>query len=102
VVGRVDKQIDAKGAEVFMLGSCSRATILNAKKITKIDSCFTTAVEITEVIRGRLGIPTPLYAPSQTMPLVGAMLMASIKKTINLRYLQDIAHFIKRGLLKRI
>jgi uncharacterized protein (DUF362 family) len=102
VVGRVDEEIDAKGAQVFMLGSCSRAKIVNAKKITKIDSCFTTAVEMTEVIRGRLGIPTPLYSPSQIVPLVGAMLMASIKKLINLRYFQDIGHFIKRGLLKRI
>jgi uncharacterized protein (DUF362 family) len=102
VVGRVDDRIDAKGEEVFMLGSCSRADIVNAKKIIKIDSCTTTAVEMTEVIRGRLGIPTPLYAPSQIIPLVGAMLMASLKKIINLRYLQDMGHFIKRGLLKRI
>ncbi len=102
VVGRVDEKIDAKGHEVFMLGSCSRAEIVNAKKITKIDSCFTTAVEMTEVIRGRLGLPTPLYDPSQIVPLSGAMLAASVKKIINMRYLQDIAHFIKRGLLKRI
>lgn len=102
VVGRVDEEIDAKGAQVFMLGSCSRAKIVNAKKIIKIDSCFTTAVEMTEVIRGRLGIPTPLYAPSQIGPLVGAMLIASVKKLVSLRYFQDIGHFIKRGLLKRI
>ena len=102
VVGRVDEPIDARGAQVFMLGSCSRAKIVNAKKITKIDSCTTTAVEMTEVIRGRLGIPTPLYAPTQIVPLVGAMLMASTKKMVNLRYLQDIVHFVKRGLLKRI
>jgi hypothetical protein len=102
LVGRVDEEIDAKGQAVFMLGSCSRAPIVNAKKIIKIDSCTTTAVEMTEVIRGRLGIPSPLYAPSQILPLTAAMVTASVKKGINLRYLQDIVHFIKRGLLKRI
>ena len=102
LVGKVDEEIDAKGQVVFMLGSCSHAAVVNAKKIIKIDSCTTTAVEITQVIRGRLGIPTPLFAPSQILPLMGAMLTASVKKAINLRYLQDIGHFIKRGLLKRI
>jgi len=102
LVGRVDEVIDAKGNMVFMLGSCSRANVVNAKKIIRIDSCTTTAVEMTEVIRGRLGIPTPLYAPSQIVPLTAAMLTASFKKAINLRYLQDIVHFVKRGLLKRI
>lgn len=102
IVGRVDEKIDAKGQDVYMLGSCSRANIVNAGKITKIDSCTTTAVEMTEIIRGRLGIPTPLFDPSQIVPLAGAMTMASMKKIINLRYLQDIVHFIKRGLLKRI
>lgn len=102
VIGRVEEEIDARGQDVFMLGSCSHASIVHARKIIKIDSCTTTAVEMTEVIRGRLGIPTPLYAPSQILPLVGALLTASFKKMINLRYLQDIGHFIKRGLLKRI
>jgi len=102
IIGRVEGEIDARGQDVFMLGSCSRASIVNARKITKIDSCTTTAVEMTEVIRGRLGIPTPLYAPSQILPLIGALITASFKKMINLRYLQDIGHFIKRGLVKRI
>lgn len=102
VIGRVEEEIDARGQEVFLIGSCSRADVINAKKITKISSCTTTAVELTEVIRGRLGIPTPLYAPSQIIPLTGSMMAASFKKIINLRYAQDIGHFIKRGLLKRI
>jgi uncharacterized protein (DUF362 family) len=102
VIGRVDEKIDARGQDVFMLGSCSRAEIVNARKIIKIDSCTATAVEMTEIIRGRLGIPTPLYDLSQILPLVGALMKASFKKMINLRYIQDIGHFMKRGLLKRI
>ncbi|MCU0848280.1 MAG: DUF362 domain-containing protein [Spirochaetes bacterium] len=102
VVGKYDKEIDAKGSEVFLIGSCSEAKIKNAKKITRIDSCYATAVELTQVIRGRLGIPTPLYSPSQVLPLVGNMMIASFMKIINGRYLQDISHFLKKGLIKRI
>ena len=102
VVGRYDKEIDAKGNEVFLIGSCSNARVINAKKITKIDNCYTTAVDLTQAIRGRLGIPTPLYSPSQVLPLMGNMLIASLMKLINGRYFQDIGHFLKKGLLKRI
>ena len=102
VIGVIDEEIDARGGDVFFLGSCARARTVNARKVVRIDSCTTTAVEMTEIIRGRLGIPTPLYAPSQIIPLAGAMLAASWKKLINLRYGQDMLHFLKRGLLKKI
>jgi hypothetical protein len=102
VIGVIDGEIDAGGNDVFLLGSCARACVVNARKVVKIDSCTTTAVEMTEIIRGRLGIPTPLFAPSQILPLAGAMLAASWKKLINLRYGQDALHFLKRGLLKKI
>ncbi len=102
VVGKYKKEIDAKGQEVFLIGSCSEAKIKNSKKITKIDSCYTTAVELTQTIRGRLGIPTPLYSPSQVLPLAGNMLIASFMKIINGRYLQDVIHFLKKGIMKRL
>ena len=102
VIGRAEGRIDAKGQDVFMLGSCARADLVNARTVTRIDSCTCTAVEMTEIIRGRLGIPTPLFAPSQILPLVGALMNASFMKLINLRYAQDIWHFMKKGLVKRI
>jgi hypothetical protein len=102
VIGRMDEQIDAKGHEAFLIGSCSDAPIINAKKITKIDNCFTTAVDMAQVIRGRLGIPAPIQAPAEILPLIGNALIASSKKIISLRYFQDIGHFLKRGLQKRI
>jgi uncharacterized protein (DUF362 family) len=102
VVGKYDKEIDAKGNEVFLIGSCTEAKIKNAKKIIRINSCYTTAVELTLIIRGRLGIPSPLFFPSQVLPLVGNMMIASFMKIINGRYLQDISHFMKKGLNKRI
>jgi hypothetical protein len=102
VIGQVDEPIDANGHEAFLIGSCAKAPIINAKKITRIDNCFTTAVDMAQTIRGRLGMPTPIQAPAEILPLIYNALIASVMKMINLRYLQDIGHFIKRGLQKRI
>lgn len=102
VIGKVEETIDAAGQEVFMLGSCADASVVNAKKITKIDNCFTTAVEMTMTIRGRMGIPTPLYDMSQVLPLLYNAFLASGRKLASGRYFQDIAHFISRGLIKKI
>ena len=41
VIGWQTETVDAKGAEVFMFGSCARANIVNAKKIIHIDKCHT-------------------------------------------------------------
>ena len=102
VIGNVEKPIDAAGNEVFLLGSCARANITNAKKIVKIDNCFTTAVEMTQTIRGRMGIPTPLYDPGQVFPLIGHAFLASVRKLFSGRYFQDIGNFLTRGLMKKI
>jgi len=102
VIGNVDEPIDAKGHEAFLLGSCAAADIVNAKKITKIDNCFTTAVDMAQVIRGRLGLPAPIMDPAQVIPLVATMLVSSLVKTYKMRYFQDILHFLKKGLQKRI
>jgi len=102
VIGKVDDTIDAAGEEVFLLGSCADAKVVNARRITKIDNCFTTAVEMTMTVRGRMGIPTPLYDPSQLLPLLYNALLASGRKLASGRYFQDIAHFIGHSLLKKI
>jgi len=102
IIGKVDEKIDAMGEEVFLIGSCSHADVKNAKSVTKIDNCFTTAVDMAQVIRGRLGIRAPILDPDQVFPLIYHALIASFNKIIRLRYLQDIWHFIKRGLQKRI
>ncbi len=102
VIGNVEEPIDAAGNEVFLLGSCARADVTNAKKIVKIDNCFTTAVEMTQVIRGRMGIPTPLYDAGQVLPLIGNAFLASMRKLVSGRYFQDMAHFLTRGLMKKI
>ena len=102
VVGDVEEPIDAKGQEVFLIGSCSKADIVNAQKVTKIDNCFTTAVDLAQTIRGRLGIPAPIMDKEEVLPLIKNFLIASGIKVLSLRYLQDIGFFLKRGLQKRI
>lgn len=102
VIGRVDDPIDARGEEAFLIGACARADIRNAKKITRIDNCFTTAVEMAQVIRGRLGMPAPILDPTQVLPLTLNMGVAAFWKFVNLRYFQDVGHFLLRGLQKRI
>jgi len=102
VIGKLDETIDAEGAEVFLIGSCANAKILNAKNIVKIDNCFTTAVDIVLNIRGKLGMPSPALDPKEFGPLVLNTLIASSIKLFKGRYLQDIGSFLKRGLQKRI
>ncbi|MFZ5570426.1 MAG: DUF362 domain-containing protein [Thermodesulfobacteriota bacterium] len=102
IIGKIDETIDARGQEVFLIGACSRAEVVNARNITRIDNCFTTAVDMAMTIRGRLGIPAPILDPEQVGPLIRAMLTASVMKIIKLRYLQDMWQFALRGLQKRI
>ncbi len=102
VIGQVDEPIDANGQEAFLIGSCARASIRHAKKITRIDNCFTTAVDLAQTIRGRLGMPAPVFTPSEVMPLIYNALIAALNKIIRGRYVQDMGHFLKRGLQKRI
>lgn len=102
VIGQIDEPIDADGQEVFLIGSCAKASIRHAKKITRIDNCFTTAVDLAQIIRGRLGMPAPVFAPSEVMPLLYNAIIAALNKIIRWRYFQDMGHFLKRGLQKRI
>ena len=76
--------------------SCAAADIVNARKITRIDNCFTTAVDMAQTIRGRLGMPAPILSPSELLPLIYNALIASLRKTISRRYLEDVGHFMKR------
>jgi hypothetical protein len=102
VIGKINETIDAAGHEAFLIGSCAAADIVNARKITRIDNCFTTAVDMAQTIRGRLGMPAPILSPSELLPLIYNALIASLRKTISCRYLEDVGHFMKRGLQKRI
>jgi uncharacterized protein (DUF362 family) len=102
VIGKVGEKIDANGQDVFLVGSCAQANITNAAKVIRIDKCFTTAVDMTFKLGGRLGMRSPIADPKRLMEHFWAMAAASLNKTVNGRYLQDVGYFITKRLDKRI
>ncbi len=102
VVGRVQERIDAAGSEVFLIGSCSAAEVVNARKIHRIDKCFTTTSDLNLVIGKRLGMPTPFLKASYLVPFVYNVLAAAAMKLVNLRYFQDLGHFLAHGLVRKV
>ncbi len=102
VIGKVQDEIDARGNDVFMIGSCSRASVVNANKVTRIDRCFTTAGDMLQIMGAKLGIRSPLLDPSFALPLLYYMLCASVMKSVKGRYFQDVSHFIAKSLIKRL
>jgi uncharacterized protein (DUF362 family) len=102
VIGQYEEPVDAKGEEVFLLGSCAKANITNAKKITFIDKCFTTASDMNLSLGHKLGMPCPTRDSVFLRDLTAAMLKASARKIISMRYLQDISHFLTKSLVRRV
>ncbi len=102
VIGRVEEPIDAKGAEVFFLGSCAKAQVSNAGKTTRIDKCFTTAADMNISMGNRLGIPSMVRDPASMKELLGSTASVLARKTANGRYIQDMGHFITKHLIRRI
>jgi uncharacterized protein (DUF362 family) len=102
VMGKVDEEIDALGNDVFLLGSCTSARIVNAKKIRKIDKCVMTTSDLNLGIGNKLGMKSPFLEPSYLLNFVYNLMASSVKKHVNLRYFQDITHFIQKDLEKRL
>jgi uncharacterized protein (DUF362 family) len=102
VIGRVDEEIDARGATAFLLGSCARAKINNARKVVRIDKCFTTASDMSIQIGPWLGMPFPTVNPKFMLPYLGAVASAGLHKLISLRYFQDLGYFISNRLIRNI
>ncbi|HUT52216.1 MAG TPA: DUF362 domain-containing protein [bacterium] len=102
VIGKVDEEIDARGGTVFLLGSCARAQINNARKVVRIDKCFTTASDMSLQIGPWLGMPFPSVNPKFMLPYVGAIALAGLRKLVSLRYFQDLGHFVSKRLIRNI
>lgn len=102
VIGRQNEEVDGDGQDVFLLGSCARAEVRNAKHVVRIDKCFTTASDMTMQIGHRLGMPSPLTQPAVSLPLVGDMARAAWRKTVGMRYLQDVGRFATKQLIRRV
>ena len=103
VIGNYDQHIDAQGNEIYLLGSCAKAaSVTRAKKIIRIDKCFTTAADMNLAIGHRLGLKSLTLDPKFMFDFIVALSQASARKILSGRYLQDIWYFITHGLLKRI
>jgi hypothetical protein len=102
VIGKVAEEIDARGADAFLVGSCSKATLKNARKVRHIDKCFTTAADMSMRFGTKLGVKSPMQDPKFALPLTWGMLGAAARKWIHLRYPQDIAYFVTRRLERRL
>ncbi len=97
-----DKEIDAAGNNVFMFGSCAKANIKNARKIKKIDKCYTTVTDMTIQCGAGLGLPAPILDPAFVLPFARGMTGASLRKLVKMRYAQDVVHFLTKSLERRI
>ena len=102
VIGRYEAPIDAGGEDVFLLGSCARAEITNAKKVIHLDKCFTTAGDMNLSIGHKLGMPAVTRDPTFLTHLLGAAFKASARKVASMRYLQDIHYFLSKSLVRRV
>ncbi len=102
VIGRYDEQIDARGADVYLLGSCASADIVNAKKITHLDNCFVTASDMSLSFGHKLGMPAPTLNASFMLSYASSLLRSMVRKTTSLRYLQDTWYFLSKGLVRRV
>jgi len=102
VIGNVEEEIDVKGQDAFLFGSCARARLRNARKVMKIDKCFTTVADMSMQCGARMGMPTPLRDRRFLLPMVKGMIGASGRKLIKGRYLQDIGHFMAKSFERRV
>jgi len=102
VIGRWDAPVDAGGEDVFLLGSCAKAEVTNAKKVTHLDKCFTTAGDMNLSFAHKLGMPAFTRDPTFLTHLLGATFIASARKVTSMRYLQDIHHFLSKSLVRRV
>jgi hypothetical protein len=102
VIGTNGETIDAKGEEVFLIGSCSgKAQVENARKVHHIDKCFTTTSGLNLIIGNRLGMKPPLLRASYLGDFAGNLAQASLMKTVKMRYPQDFGHLMGHGFMRK-
>lgn len=102
VIGRWDEELDGRGSDVFFIGSCARASVVNARKVIRMDKCFTTAGDMMQTISFKLGMPSPFLDPPFLFNYLRALGGAVVRKIISLRYLQDVWHFMTKQLTRRL
>lgn len=96
VAWRVSEPIDAAGEEVFLIGKCAQANVQNARKVIRVDKCFTTASDMSFAIGSRLGLPTPMRDAGVVADLARDMARSSLSKVASLRFMQDLGSKLRR------
>jgi uncharacterized protein (DUF362 family) len=102
IIGRHDEEIDAMGGNAFIIGSCSEARVINARKVLRIDKCFTTSADMFMTFGARLGMPSPFLDRKFLGQYVPSMLAGTAKKLTGGRYADDAVHFVKHQLLRKL
>jgi len=102
VIGKIKEPIDAKGAPVFVFGSCSEAEIKNAKFVSRINKCFVTASDMFLIVGNRTGMKSPFFDPSFLSKYVAMLLASMAVKTFNGRYLQDFGYYLDQHFFRKI
>ena len=102
IIGTPREEVDCRGGNAYLIGSCTRPRLTNAAKVKKVDKCFVTVSDMMIRFGMGLGMPAPLTDPAYILPIVRAMAGASARKMAKGRYLQDVGFFLSRRLDKRI
>jgi len=102
IVGKHEQPVDCEGSSALLIGSCTRAKLVNVKKRMAVKRCFTTSSDNMIPFGIMLGLRNPLLMPRFLLNLLGAMLVASVVKTFNGHYLTEFGNFLATKLLKKI
>jgi len=76
--------------------------VQNARKVIRIDKCFTTAADMFLYFGQRTGIPSPFMNPTFLRQYVPRMLAGTAKKTDQRRYLDDTLDFLDQQLMRKL
>jgi len=102
VIGKVKEPVDAQGGIAFMIGACSEAKIENARRVVRINKCFTTAADMFLVFGNHTGIKSPFFNPRFLGPYLAAAAKASLQKLFNGRYLEDAGDFFSQQFMRKL
>jgi uncharacterized protein (DUF362 family) len=102
VIGKVKEPVDAQGGFAFLIGSCCEANVVNARRIIRVDKCFTTAADMFLYFGARTGIPSPFFDRGFLGRYVPAMLADAARKLVNGRYLEDAGDFFKQQFMRKL
>ncbi len=95
--------IDCRGKTALLIGKCTKVEhLLNAKKVIKVDKCFTTTLDILPRLIWYGKFKNPLIRPRFIWSVMRAVTETILFKIFHGRYLQEIIYFFKNNLLKKI